>query len=205
MEIFKNPQKLREKYSNAIHLSDKQLARFFELLHERHYLENSIVIITGDHSFPMSEHGVYNNEICYYDETFRIPLLVIWEGALQSERVSGKVYSQIDIAPTIMDLLGIRKEENTFLGISIFDRTTPHPAYLVQPYNGCFIETVQYPLKFIRHVKTGNEYLFDLVKDPGEKTNLIGSVDQAELGRLRKSLEPILINQNLIEENRIRK
>jgi phosphoglycerol transferase MdoB-like AlkP superfamily enzyme len=130
---------------------------------------------------------------------------MIWDGALKPERVKGRVYSQIDIGPTIMDLLGIRKEENTMLGISIFDRTTPHPVYLVQPYNGGFIESVHYPLKFIRHVKTGKEYLFDLAKDPCEKINLVGNIDQKELVSMRSWLDAILINQKLLEENRIRK
>ena len=58
-------------------------------------------------------------------------------------------------------------------GISVFDRKSNHPVYLIQPYNGRFLQVVDYPLKYITHLKTGKEYLFNLENDPGEKVNLM--------------------------------
>ncbi len=204
--IFKDPKNIKEKYSNALRLSDSQLPRFFELLKQRKYLDNTIVIITADHSFPMKEHGLYNNEICFYDEAFRIPFLLIWDGVIKPERIKGKVYSQIDIGPTIADLAGIGKGRNNMTGISIFDRRSEHPVYLIQPYNGKFLQVVDYPMKFVEHLKTGKEYLFNLENDPKETVNLLdGSYDPAAVTKLRGSLNAIYLNQKLIEENRIRR
>ena len=204
--IYADPQNIREKYSNALRLSDSQLPRFFELLKQRKYLENSIVIITADHSFPMKEHGIYNNEVCFYDETFRIPFLVLWDGVIRPERISGKAYSQIDIGPTITDLLGISKGDHNMTGISVFDRKSSHTVYLIQPYNGRFLQVVNYPLKYITHRKTGMEYLFDLEKDPGEKNNLmLQNYDVNVINKLKNSLNAVYLNQQLIESNRIRK
>jgi len=204
--VYKDPQNIREKYSNALRLSDSQLPRFFELLKERKYLENSIVIITADHSFPMREHGIYNNEVNFYDETFRIPFLLIWDGVIKPERIKNRAYSQIDIGPTITDMLGISEADNNMTGISVFDRKSSHPVYLIQPYNGRFLQVVNYPLKYISHLKTGKEYLFNLEKDPGEKTNLmLQSYDPGTVKELKDSLSAIYLNQQLIEENKIRK
>jgi len=204
--IYKDPQNIKEKYSNALRLSDSQLPRFFELLKERKYLENSIVIITSDHSFPMKEHGIYNNEVCFYDETFRVPFLIIWNGVIKPERIKKRVYSQIDIGPTITDMLGISKASHNMAGISIFDRKTYHPVYLIQPYNGRFLQVVNYPLKFINHQKTGKEYLFDLENDPGEKNNLLlHDYDLKKVTSLKESLNAVYLNQQLIDENKIRK
>ena len=203
--IYKDPKNIKEKYSNALRLSDSQLPRFFELLKERKYLDNSIVIITADHSFPMREHGIYNNEICFYDETFRIPFLVIWDGVLKPERIRNKAYSQIDVGPTITDLLGISEAKHNMTGISIFDRRSSHPVYLIQPYNGRFLQVVNYPMKYITHLKTGKEYLFDLQKDPGELTNLMTmDYDAAAVTAMKNSLNTIYLNQQLIDGNRIR-
>jgi len=203
--IYKDPKNIKEKYSNALRLSDSQLPRFFELLKERKYLENSIVIITSDHSFPMREHGIYNNEICFYDETFRIPFLVIWDGVLKPERIRSKAYSQIDIGPTITDLLGISEAKHNMTGISIFDRRGNHPVYLIQPYNGRFLQVVNYPLKYITHLKTGKEYLFNLQKDPGELTNLMSmDYDVHAVTAMKNSLNAIYLNQQLIDGNKIR-
>ncbi len=204
--IYKDPQNIKEKYSNALRLSDSQLPRFFELLKERKYLENSIVIITSDHSFPMKEHGIYSNEVCFYDETFRIPFLVIWDGVVKPERINDRAYSQIDIGPTITDMIGISEASNNMTGISVFDRKTDHPVYLIQPYNGKFLQTVNYPLKYITHLKTGKEYLFDLEKDPGEKVNLmLQGHNMKELNGLKESLNAVYLNQQLIDGNRIKK
>jgi len=204
--IFKDPKNIKEKYSNALRLSDSQLPRFFELLKKRKYLENSIVIITSDHSFPMREHGIYNNEVCFYDETFRIPFLVIWDGVIEPERISDRAYSQVDIGPTITDMLGIGESKNNMTGISVFDRESKHPVYLIQPYNGRFLQVVNYPLKYISHLKTGREYLFDLEKDPGERTNLMsGNYNVETVTGLKNSLNAVHLNQQLIDSNRIRK
>ena len=204
--IYKDPQNIKEKYSNALRLSDSQLPRFFELLKTRKYLDNSIIIITGDHSFPMKEHGIYNNEVCFYDETFRIPFLLIWDGVVKPERIKDRPYSQIDIGPTITDMLGISKVENTMTGISVFDRRSLHPVYLIQPYNGRFLQVLNYPMKYITHLKTGKEYLFNLEKDPGEKDNLmLNNYNTETVARLKDSLKAVYLNQQLIDENRIRK
>ncbi|PKL17938.1 MAG: hypothetical protein CVV49_08570 [Spirochaetae bacterium HGW-Spirochaetae-5] len=204
--IYKDPKNIKEKYSNALRLSDSQLPRFFELLKERKYLENSIVIISSDHSFPMKEHGIYNNEVCFYDETFRIPFLLIWDGVIKPERVKKRVYSQIDIGPTITDLLGIREASHNMTGISIFDRKSNNPVYLIQPYNGRFLQVVDYPLKYITHQKTGKEYLFDLENDPGEMVNLMtGNYNVKTVNNLKDSLKTVYLNQQLIDSNKIRK
>jgi phosphoglycerol transferase MdoB-like AlkP superfamily enzyme len=205
MTIYKQPKEIKEKYSNALRLSDSQLPRFFQLLGEREYLKNSIVIITADHSFPMKEHGIYNNEKCFYDETFRIPFLVLWDGIILPERIKNRAYSQIDIGPTIMDMIGIYSAENTMTGISIFDRSDGNQVFLVQPYNGRYLQVVDYPFKYILHMQTEKEYLFNLEADSTEKFNLAGSGNVNDrLAAMKNSVKRIHVNQQLIDENRIR-
>jgi len=201
MEIFKNPKEIREKYSNALRLSDSQLPRFFELLESRDYLKNTVVIITADHSFPMKEHGIYNNEKCFYDETFRIPFLILWDGVVEPERVSGRAYSQVDIGPTILDMLGIFKADNIMAGVSVFG-PGENTVYLVQPYNGRYLQVLNYPYKYIHHVQSGREYLFNLDTDPGERNNL-AAVEQARASDMRMSLDRVHLNQRLMDENRL--
>ncbi|HOV08958.1 MAG TPA: sulfatase-like hydrolase/transferase [Spirochaetota bacterium] len=202
-EIYKNPENIKEKYSNALRLSDRHLEVFFKLLKERAYLDNTVIIITSDHSFPMKEHGIYNNEVCFYDEAFRIPMLILWEGVISPKRIRGRVCSQVDIGPTIADIAGVTGKHN-MIGISIFDSKTPAIVYLIQPYNGKFLQTVDYPYKYIKHLKTGKEYLFNLEKDPLETSNLINANEYSAIKeKLQGSLEAIYTNQKLIEENKI--
>jgi arylsulfatase A-like enzyme len=202
--VIRKPDNIRERYINALHLSDSQLRIFFRELDKRKYLSNSIVIITADHSFPMKEHGIYNNEICRYEESFRIPFLVLWKGKITPERVRERPYSQLDIGPTICDIIGIKDELNTMRGISVYDRTTPHPIELVQPYNGLFLEAVAWPYKYVKHLSTHDEFLYNLESDPAEAVNL-AEKDQNRVMRMRPLLDSVFITQKVIEENRVRK
>jgi arylsulfatase A-like enzyme len=151
----------------------------------------------------MKEHGVYNNEVCFYDETFRIPFLIIWDGVIKPKRVGGTVFSQIDIGPTITDMLGISNANHNMIGTSIFDMSLKRKVFLIQPYNGIFLQVVDYPLKYILHIRTGKEYIFDLEKDPAEKINLISESSNETVNGLRASLELIYLNQRLIDDNKI--
>lgn len=197
------PKNIRERYINALALSDKQLGVFFDELGKRGYLNNSIIIITADHSFPMREHGMYNNEVCRFEETFRIPFLMIWDGVIQPQRISGKPFSQIDIGPTVLDCAGIINKENTLTGRSIFTDKPADPVFLIQPYNGRYLEAVHYPFKYIFHERTRNEEVYDLQNDPKESKNILSSVSEELLKKMRGSLGVIHLNQQLIEENRI--
>jgi arylsulfatase A-like enzyme len=203
MFINKNPKNIRERYENALHLSDSQLEVFFNELKKRQYLSNSIVIITSDHSFPMREHGFYNNELGHFEESFRIPLLIIWNGVIAPQRIADYPMSQIDIGPTILDCIGICKAENTLQGTTLFLRNKPRTIHLVQPYNGRYLEAVMFPYKYVLHEKTEKEEVYDLKTDPGETKNIVNTIDEATMKKFRAEIEVIRLNQKLIEENRI--
>ncbi len=51
--IFPKPETHRQRYANSAHLTDMFLKRFFEELGKRAYLEDNVVILTGDHSHPV--------------------------------------------------------------------------------------------------------------------------------------------------------
>jgi phosphoglycerol transferase MdoB-like AlkP superfamily enzyme len=202
-KLYKEPANLKQKYANALHLSDAAFSDFFAMLNSRPWMKNTVVIITGDHSFPMREHGIYNNEICSYEESFRIPFLMIWDGVITPERVRELPYSQMDIAPSVLQLAGAAEGEFPFQGISIFDRTASHPVYLVQPYNGTFFEVIRYPKKYVLHKSTGDEKLFDLSTDPAEQTNLFPANAEENRRFFAKDIDYFLTNQAMIENNRI--
>ena len=202
-KLYPEPRNLKEKYANALHLSDAAFADLFALMKKRPWLDNTIVVITADHSFPMREHGIYNNEICSYEESFRIPFLMIWDGVITPERVSGRPYSQMDIAPTLLALAGLKDGEYPFEGASVFDRSSRHPVYLVQPYNGGFFEVVRWPLKYVLHRSTGEERLFDLSADPGETKNMAQTISAAEREQFGKDIMYFTSNQAIIEKNRV--
>src|SRR5690606_2379937 len=132
---------------------DEYIKTFFDEFYKRDYLKNSIIILTADHSFPVGEHYSYAAENGFYKENFKIPFLFIWNG--NEEKYSGvekKAYSQLDIAPTIMEILGL-SEKNHFRGSSIINEPLEY-IHLIQPYSGTYLGVLNYPYKFMHHQKT---------------------------------------------------
>jgi len=189
-------------FMNSLHLADKYLENFFIELEKREYLKNSIVIITGDHSWPSGEHGLWHNETSFYEEFFKIPLLIIWKDRINpvTRTITG---SQIDIAPTILDMLNIQTD-NHFLGESLFTYNEEKSTLLVQPYSGTYIVSQHQNMKYVQHLIDKKEYLFDLKNDPKEEENLIHfRTHEKVLHKLRKEVIVLLENQELIHQNRL--
>ncbi len=202
--IYPEPRTIAEHFANTIHLSDRHLAVFFEELRKRPYLSDSMVIITGDHGFPTGEHGYDHNELSYYDEFFRTPLLIVYPGVVEPRRITDSAFSQIDIAPTILDIIGYRPARHHFQGQSILHPVDPaRPLYLVQPYAGTYLGIVEYPMKYVRHLRSGEEFVYDLQNDPREEKNLTREIEPARLERWRGLLENIYLTQYLLEKKQV--
>jgi arylsulfatase A-like enzyme len=201
--MYREPQDISQRYANSIHLSDEGLAELLKGIAARPYLSDTVVIITGDHSFPLNEHGISHNEIGFYDEIFRTPLLILWNNRLAPRTLRGP-FSQLDIAPTVLDMAGISGVTTHFQGQSLLSPgTAPKPVYLVQPYNGQYLGVVDYPYKYVRHGESGMEYLFNLQNDPREEINLAAGGSRKELTALRKRLQDIYLNQKALTADRL--
>ena len=193
--------KFRKNYANSVRLVDDGIKVFFEELDKRNLAEKSIVIITSDHSFPMGEHGNFHLEAGYHEESYRIPFFLVWKDQLKP-RIIKKPHSQVDIAPTIIDLLDLDIGRNNFQGISIFQEKRNKPIYLIQPY-GKHLSIIDYPFKYRFYSKTRKEYIYNLGIDPMEHKSIISSIGEDKISYFRKHLKNIFINHYAIENNQI--
>ncbi|MBL6988992.1 MAG: sulfatase-like hydrolase/transferase [Bacteriovoracaceae bacterium] len=200
--LYPNQNNKKQYYANSIRVSDEYLKTFFDEFNKRDYLKNSIIIITGDHSFPIGEHYSYNAENGFYAENFKIPFLFIWNNNSKFKGVMNTAKSQLDIAPTILEILGI-SEKNHFLGNSFFDKKNRYIP-LIQPYDGTYLGAVFYPFKYMFHKKTRREYLFNLDSDPKEQNNIINTIKGKKLYiDFHNEVAKIFYNNTLIIEDRI--
>jgi arylsulfatase A-like enzyme len=131
--------------------------------------------------------------------------LILWKDKLGPQRIKKRSYSQLDISPTILDLIGV-KTSNHFQGVSIFKKKKVLQ-YLVRPYSGKYLSIVDYPMKYVFHEKSRKEYLFDIRKDQDESDNLISLILSEEIKKkvdfFREKLGYFYANDVLIEENRV--
>ncbi len=200
--LYKNPSSIHEEYANSFHLVDRGIAVFFDELKKRNLYDSSIVIITSDHTIPMGEHGIYHQEVGYYEESFRIPFYIHWPDAIKPQ-VIDKPFSQMDILPTIFDLIDANVPKHSFMGRSVFSNDDS-PVYLIQPY-GRHLSIVQWPYKFIWHARSGDMSVYDLQNDPNESKNIASRIDDELLAVFQKELNTIYLNQLLYTNNAVYK
>jgi phosphoglycerol transferase MdoB-like AlkP superfamily enzyme len=94
-------QPLHTRY-NAMKYADYAIGRFFELARAADYFDNTIFVVVADH-----EARVYGAERVPVRH-FRVPLLILGPGV--PVRSYEQIASQIDLAPTLLSLLGLETE-----------------------------------------------------------------------------------------------
>ncbi len=105
------------RYRQAVTYSDKALGEFFEAIRGEAWFSNTIFVITGDHG-----HDLFDKKPAtlgdFHDQHNRVPLVIYAPGLIPAGRYD-KIVSQIDIAPTLLNLLKL-KTPNSFLGHDLF-------------------------------------------------------------------------------------
>jgi hypothetical protein len=92
------------RYRNSLWNVDHHLNRVFEALRSRKLLENSLVILTGDHGEEFWEHGHFTHSSAFTEEQLRVPLYVRAPGLAPGE--IGRLSSHLDLPATVLELLG---------------------------------------------------------------------------------------------------
>jgi arylsulfatase A-like enzyme len=100
---------LRGLYDGEVASLDAGLAPLFEGLRARGFLEDGIVVVTADHGEEFREHGFLGHGTNLYDDQLRVPLLLRVPGGRAGVVVEEPV-SLVDVAPTLLDLLGLAPE-----------------------------------------------------------------------------------------------
>jgi hypothetical protein len=177
-------------YDAGLRTLDRGLGGFFRGLQARGLLDRTVVVLTADHGEEFQEHGQFLHGQAY-DETMRVPLLVRVPGA-GGLRVSSRLVSLEDIAPTILDFCGSATPPE-MQGRSLRPLVTggTHPPersrlLLMDKNGGRALRTAKWK---ILTTKSGTR-LYDLVRDPAERNDLMAHrPPPPEAEHLRRDLE----------------
>ncbi len=162
-----------QSFLNAIRATDEELERFLQRLEAAGLLDETLVIVTADHGESFGQHDQREHHFALYEPNVRVPLALLYPGLRQAlGRELGGVRSQIDLAPTVLDALGIPQPE-PWQGSSLFRPEPPQrPVYLVTVSNYAVLGLRQGRWKYHYWVEQGQEELYDLESDPTEQHNL---------------------------------
>ncbi len=122
MDLKNDMPLIKNRYINSVHHLDSQLARVLKYLEEEQLLDNTIVIITGDHGEEFNEFGHWGHGSSLNDSQTRVPA-VIWIPETGSSVVN-QLTSHLDIIPTLLPRLGVENPASDYsLGYDMLGTT----------------------------------------------------------------------------------
>jgi len=162
-----------DRYDDKVRQADAIIARIFDALRAKGYLDRAIVVVTGDHGEGLGErHWAHGWDL--YDEDVRIPLLICDTPPAAYPDLS--FAAQVDIAPTILDRLGLpipASWEGESLLAPSRSRFTYHQTYFTPNRFAVLYRHDAALFKFIATPQYGKEELYDLRQDRHEAHNLV--------------------------------
>jgi tetratricopeptide (TPR) repeat protein len=171
---------LDELYDGEVAFTDVYVGEIIQDLRKENVLEDTLIVIVGDHGEAFGEHQEYGHSVFCYQENLKVPLIfynprLFLEGFVVKHRVC-----LIDIMPSLLEMYGMaappavqgkgftgllagkqEKRERSFYIESMYGKETLGWAPLVGIIDG--------PYKYI---SLPEPELYDLEKDSGERNNL---------------------------------
>lgn len=195
---------IRQYHATVAEL-DAALEPLMKRLEREDLKGNTWVILIGDNGWQMGEHGL-TSKVLPYETSIRVPLVIAGPGT--EARTEARMALNIDLAPTMLELAGVRVPEamhgRSLAGVlagSGGGDTGWRESFL---YEALEPELESQPLAAVRtrrhkYVQTFDvndrekivfEELYDLERDPEETRNLAGEAGSAELkAKLKAELE----------------
>ena len=192
--------KIARLYMAEAAKDDEAIGVLMQTLADANLREHTIVVITADHGETMSSaHGGtsgldrmpirYHHAVSNFEETTRVPILIVAPGLLPENRVVKERVRNTDLAPTLAELLGLEAHAR-FSGKSLVPlakgqkeadervvvsegrgtRGIMHGRYRLLVREGAARTTY-----LADKTVNATEELYDLVDDPGERHDLAAS------------------------------
>lgn len=95
---------LKSLYKQEIKFMDKNIGILYDNLEG-----DNIIFLTSDHGDEFGEHGGFSHKSKNVPELLHVPLIIVGEGIRKGSLIEKDV-SSLDIAPTMLDLLGAPEE-----------------------------------------------------------------------------------------------
>jgi arylsulfatase A-like enzyme len=172
-----------DKYDSALHHCDDQIARLLEAAEARQDAQRTAIIVFSDHGELFGEHGGHYHGETLFEPDARIVLLAKVPGS--DTRTVETPVSLADLAPTVMSLGGAKvpdRIDGWSLLPLLFDAAVDpawakRPLFVTTDLNRAGIHytaaaTIDFPFKYIWDMRTGMKELYDVMKDPLERSPL---------------------------------
>jgi phosphoglycerol transferase MdoB-like AlkP superfamily enzyme len=176
-------------YQNEIRYLDFFVKNVIDQYKELGLYDDTIFVIYGDHGEGFWEHDLNQHDNTIYQEGVKIPLIIHDPGRFQGGKRVETLTDQVDIFPTVLDLLGYKIEGGKYPGRSLLappdkDRTV---------FMSCFddyrcLASVKGDEKYIYFFGNQPDEVYDLSEDPRERHDIADEQSSAELQKKRSQV-----------------
>jgi arylsulfatase A-like enzyme len=182
-------------WGNVTHV-DRSIGAILKTLEDLGLAENTIVVHTSDHGEMLGSHSMVQKSVMY-EQAVKVPWMLRAPRVLQQQRIIKGRFSQIDLVPTLLDLMG-KPMPGRFPGRSLVPSirsgSHPDPVFIewnAGPVSEADLKGSRYPADATRKalsaqtrtvitvdgwklcLSNGDKHqLFNLEQDPWEVKNL---------------------------------
>ena len=185
---------LRRYYAANVTMIDEKVGQILEVLKNRGYLDNAVVIFTSDHADALGDHG-HIQKWTMYDSVTRVPLIIWRSDAVQKGRQCADLVQLMDLSSTILEYAGLDVPEHwearSLTGLVNGAATQDEPlrdavyAELARDHIQVGAEYIimrrDHDWKVVVYPGSHEGELYDLSADPGELNNLWHDAAHASL------------------------
>jgi arylsulfatase A-like enzyme len=216
---------LKSLYRAEIKYLDTQIRRLYDRLSREGSLEDSAIILLGDHGENIGDHGLMDHQYSLFETLLHVPLIIRFPSMFDKGR-SNQLVETHSLYETVIDMAGIDHTEkctatslfqSSGADYAIAEYTTPQPSVrtLDKEY-GPLDESVWIYDRSLRSIRSeewkyiegtdGFTALYDLCSDPNEVDPIENEEVENELSELlndrRGSLTTAFSDSRAIDETR---
>ena len=168
------------RYLNGVRATDDLVGQLAAALRAMGLADRTLLVVMGDHGEAFGEHGQLIHGGSVYNELMRVPLMIENPKLFSHQVVVDRLTRQIDIAPTLLSLLGLNSPDS-WQGADVLGANSPTRAYLFAGTGNFTFGLVEGDFKYIYNFRRDRSQLYNLANDPAEKHNLASDPAYAEL------------------------
>ncbi len=162
-------------YDGEVRYTDSYVSKLLNAFARFGILDQTLVVIFGDHGDEFYEHGSTGHAHTLYNELIHVPLVLKWPSMIPKGKRIDALASQVDIMPTILDYLEVQHKQavqgTSLRGLIegsvrqvhdfVFSGGRAHRCAVIGSRN-----------KMILNPGAGAREFYDLVNDPREQNNI---------------------------------
>ena len=108
-----------DHYQNEMRYLDFFVRNVIDQYKELGLYDDTIFVIYGDHGEGFGEHDLYQHDNTIYQEGLKVPFIIHAPGRFREANASRPYSNQLDILPTLFDLLGYKVTGGHYPGRSL--------------------------------------------------------------------------------------